>query len=959
MIPRIHTCLLFGALASVISFLDTDTKAQTPVKEAEEGSVTMHAGWSASVIASEPEVVDPVAIRLDRMRRMWIVEMSDYPTFKNVGDLPKGRIRVLEDRDGDGHYETATTFADQLLFPTGVQPWRDGAIVTLAGKIVWLQDQDRDGVAEYSEVWFEGFAIENEQLRANHPVLGPDGMIYVAGGLRGGKIRAVHSRFEARAGDVDLRDHDFCFNPDGGDWKAVAGNSQFGLSINDFGRRIGCSNRNPAFTNIVDDDAIAGDQLLSPRDAIKDISKAGESSHVKPRTDAWTTSNLHSGQFSAACGVAAPGWHDNTLGNREWLLVCEPTGNLVQRQWLTNELGFWRAERDSQAEEFLSSTDGWFRPVDMVAGPGQSIYIADMVRAVIEHPHWAPEELKNRPDTWDGNDRGRIWKVTRDGDQVEDPSGAPDVTWLGHSNPWIREIASQYFFESAAGESASAMSDVIANSRSAPTAVARAAQWLAANQGIDPETTQRLLNHEDKHVLVTSIRLVKPEFLLGKQGDRLLNHDDAMVRLAVASRLGSTFTSSPAAARSIVMVARKSNDHSNSVDLLGSVHSNHLADLCRLSVHDEGVSLRLLTHWWTRWSIEDQPASLDALIKNNFDRLDERSIALIDAWSAGNRFRGARSMSAKAIQDAFGQSRREQVRTLAERVALNSGGSDEIRSSSIRVALLLGEMPKSFRKLLDDDQPSVIRKIAINGLFAHNPIEACDWLADRLLTLPPSIRVSSLELLCSNRESTLWLLDRIQSGSFASSILTPQLAKRLTEDKDSTIATRANRLFAVSSDRQALTTRYEHAPRFAGDLQKADVQDGKRVFLQNCSACHRIDGVGTNVGPDISDSRDKTPQSILNSILNPNAAIDAAYFQYTALTVDGRLIDGLLSDDRAEGVTLRRQGGENVFVSRSELERLQASGASLMPNGFERLINEDEMANLIAYLKNWRYHVKR
>ena len=203
-------------------------------------------GYRLKLIASEPLITDPISARLDRRGRLWVVEMPDYPSGPLDGNTPSGRIKILEDRDADGTFDQATIFAEQLLFATGIQPYRDGAIVTLAGRIVFMRDVDGDGTSDETNVWFKGFAEQNQQLRANHPTLGPDGLIYIANGLRGGKVEAVDPRFDRKPEPLDLRDRDFCFDPDGTWWGVVAGKSQFGMTIDDFGRRIGCSNRNPA-----------------------------------------------------------------------------------------------------------------------------------------------------------------------------------------------------------------------------------------------------------------------------------------------------------------------------------------------------------------------------------------------------------------------------------------------------------------------------------------------------------------------------------------------------------------------------------------------------------------------------------------------------------------------------------------------------------------------------------------
>ena len=139
--------------------------------------------------------------------------------------------------------------------------------------------------------------------------------------------------------------------------------------------------------------AVQRDPMLVARDAIHDVALSAEKSAVFSRADAWTTSNLHSGQFSAACGVFAPGWTDDS---GEWLLACEPTAYLIQRQKLVRDGSVWMSRREPDQDEFLSSTDTWFRPVDLTAGPQESALVVDMARAVIEHPDFMPSELKSR-----------------------------------------------------------------------------------------------------------------------------------------------------------------------------------------------------------------------------------------------------------------------------------------------------------------------------------------------------------------------------------------------------------------------------------------------------------------------------------------------------------------------------------------------------------------------------------
>jgi len=157
----------------------------TIVAAQEHKSFRLAPGLRIDLIACEPQVISPVASAFDEHGRLWVVEMPDYPIGPAPGELPRGRVKVLDDRDGDGVYATATVFEDRLLFANGILPWAGGAIVTAAPQILILHTDGR------REVLFEGFAAGNPQLRASFPVLGIDGKVTVANGLRGGEIRRV------------------------------------------------------------------------------------------------------------------------------------------------------------------------------------------------------------------------------------------------------------------------------------------------------------------------------------------------------------------------------------------------------------------------------------------------------------------------------------------------------------------------------------------------------------------------------------------------------------------------------------------------------------------------------------------------------------------------------------------------------------------------------------------------
>src|SRR5262249_50030559 len=136
---------------------------------------------------------------------------------------------------------------------------------------------------------------------------------------------------------------------------------------------------------------------------------------------------------------------------------------------------------------------------------------------------------------------------------------------------------------------------------------------------------------------------------------------------------------------------------------------------------------------------------------------------------------------------------------------------------------------------------------------------------------------------------------------------------------------------------------------------KGEVKRGQEVFRQNCASCHRVAGIGTVTGPDISDTRTKTAEALLNDILAPNAAIDANYLNYQVTTKSGKLITGLISAETASSVALSRGEGQTDVVLRQDIDEIRSTGQSLMPEGLEKNITVEQMADLLAFLKNWRY----
>ena len=934
--------------------------------------------------AAEPEVVDPVAIAFGADGSMWVVEMRDYPYGPKPGssEKPKSRIKRLFDHNHDGRFETATVFADELLFATGVLPWRDGVIVTLAGEIAFFADRDEDGKADFHETWFQGFSQENSQLRANHPTFGPDGFIYVANGLRGGSVVAVKPEWKKPGQPLPLAGFDFRFNPVTGEYGAVAGHGQFGLCFDDFGNRFVCSNRNPLQHIVLEDHFSRRNPAFAIKTTVQDVAAWGEKSKLYPISAAWTTSNLHANQFTAACGVTIYRGDGLPPENKGNAFVCDPTANLVHRETLVPSGASFISHSSDGQQEFLASTDTWFRPVNLVNGPDGTLYIVDMYRAVIEHPDWMPAELKSRKDLNDGSDRGRIWRVKSE--ELIMPQERHDhsldkltihqlIRLLDHANAWHRETAFRLLLERDR--------EVVLDGLKLDWKQNRLTRsrlpvlWLIRT--LDPRLTPAVLAWSEVDNRDARVR----EQVFASIGDNLdeLLPDDVV-------NLAAEETDDRVRFRLALDLSGRSQDVAIERKALIKLLDRGLEDpWLRVAVGTmksdppDALLKELLEHWKNQKSLPAGGAKLveqlSEVCGGHLDAESARTLleqllqfpgsdaseAEMDVTAAGIRGLGLgaarRGLTFASFRDEINGDRREQWRNFMEQLrerVRNSETEPQCRLDLIRT-LPFGEATESAATLLElgfSGSDTSIKLAAFDALVSlSDPLVGQKVIAE-FATQTPQIRRALLEVLLANEERIALLLDRIEQGIIKTTEIDAIRQTRLMKQGNPLLRTRAEKLFAVAIDldRASVLEKYQGALDQPGEAER-----GRAIFEKNCVTCHRVGNLGVNVGPDISDTRDKLPPYLLMNILDPNRAVDGNYFGYTLVTEQGKSYTGLIKSETATSLTIRMPEGKEVTVLRTEVEALKTGGQSLMPVGFEKTITVEQMSDLISYLKNWRY----
>ncbi|WP_197453317.1 PVC-type heme-binding CxxCH protein [Caulifigura coniformis] len=934
------------------------------------------------LVAAEPDVIDPVYIAFDAQGRMWVVQLGDYPNGPAPGEPGRSSIRILTDADGDGRYTDPQVFAEGLLFANSLMFWQDGVLVTTDGRLDFLADRDGDGNAEFRETWFEGFARENPQLRANSPTLGLDGMIYVANGLRGGKVRAVRKEWGEHE-PVDISGRDFCFDPYTGQARATSGHGQFGMSFDDFGRRFCCSNRNPCIEVVMPEWALEKNRDVAVTAVVADAAASGEASRIYPISRFWVTSNLHAGQFTAACGVhiyRGDGLGDGYYGNS---FTCDPTGNLVHRELLEGTDVVFKGRSPYDALEFISTEDTWFRPVNLAVGPEGALYLADMYRAVIEHPQYMPDELKTRPDLTLGSDRGRIYRVVsrtpapqqKKAPKLNELSTSDLVAFLDHPNVWQRRTAFQLIMERQDRSVAAQLIPMLGGPAS-PQGKTLAFWALARLGSLRAEDLTTVLNADDPKVV---------EQLLVLQGASGKSDVLAAERRSIEPQLIEMAKSSASGQRSITgrlrfQLALALNDDPQALASLlsGAVQDQWLATAVAISSGSRSLEtaeslLGLVTE---SSKTTDLVEPLGRLLevpcsKGDLETL-ARSLKLVEALAARDPAAGMsiRSRLWSRLAAAVRSKGRNPVALFPEAAAtagidfhkvieeaVGTAQDDSRKGGELLDAIRLLEFAPlelssaAFAKSMNSSD-AAIAAAAVAGLGRLNDPGCTPLLLEEYSSRSPSLRREIQSAIFRSEPRIAALLDEIDAGRIPPTELDQTRMQQLARVKNAGLKERAAKLIAANrpADRSEMIEKYQPALS-----RKGDPAHGRELFTKNCAQCHRIGAIGVNVAPDISDSRVKLPSQLLTDILDPNRAIDNNYFNYIVVDHEGTIHSGVIATETSTSITLRQPEDKRVTIARENIEQLRSTGQSLMPVGLEKALTVEDMSDLISFIKNWRY----
>ncbi|HET9279267.1 MAG TPA: PVC-type heme-binding CxxCH protein, partial [Flavitalea sp.] len=930
--------------------------------------------------------------------RLYVVEMHGYPLDKSG----TGVIRLLSDTTGDGQMDKSIVFADGLTLPSSIMRWKQGVLITDAPNVLYFADTTGDGRTDIRDTMLTGFALSNPQHNLNSPVYNIDNWIYLAHegtvgtetyekefGDEGTEIyypgKVNGPRLARNASGRSVR-----FRPDQYLLEETSSKTQFGHAFDSWGRHFLVSNANHIIQEVVAANYLKRNPNLLVSDATHSLSDHANAAEVFPITRNPQNQLLTDiGVITSACGItsyqgsAFPSPYDSAC------FVAEPVSNLVHVDKLKDAGATFVANRILPNKEFLASTDAWFRPVNMYTGPDGALYVVDYYRQIIEHPEWMGEEVIKSGALYNGHDKGRIYRITTTNAPPADwtkelslgkSTNEQLVEYLSHPNIWWRLNAQRLLLDRIDKNIVPSLVKMAQN-RGAPFGRLHALWTLEGLQALTPELIVSALKDPVAGVRENAIRLAELHLNSKSVTDTLLelqDDPDAKVRYQLLCAVGSVNNPEALAVRNKLLfrdindqwiqVAALSGSSLQTMSLLNIVLDSFrtgipaygsmvkrlgammASDTKSATVHKliqtatstqnsewqapllEGLAQGLKNQKGSTASKTDQ----DVLVKTFFDHpspaVSNASLSLLKAMELPDKVSKKQAIQ-KAVSIAVDQKQPEQKRVQA------------IQFISLDNPALYRD---TLHGLIVPREPASIQSASIRTLNIINDTSLSLYLLQQWAALSPGVQDEAMNTFLKDTTRIALLLDAMEKGKVQPGAVGWQRSVRLMNHSNIPLRTRARKLLSqTDQERLAVNKEYQQALTLEGDPAK-----GKRVYMKNCGICHQVRGQsGNNFGPDLGSIHNWSRDAIMVNILAPNLSISSGYAMWEVQQKNGDTFQGIISSETPTAITLKNQSLEQRTITRADITSLKAINISAMPTGLEKQITQQQMADLLAFLK--------
>jgi putative membrane-bound dehydrogenase-like protein len=812
------------------------------------------------------------------------------------------------------------------------------------------------------------------------------------------------------AATLDLRGRDFSFDPRVLEMRAESGGGQHGLSFDNRGRKFVCSNSSHVQTLMYEERYAARNPYYSMPRALVEIAVDGGAAPVyrispdEPwrviRTQ-WRVSGLvpgpiegggrPSGYFTGATGITiyrGDAFGEEFVGDA---FVGDAGGNLVHRKKILPDGVGVKAVRptDEQNVEFLASTDNWFRPVQMANAPDGCLYICDMYREVIEHPWSLPDSIKKHLDLNSGNDRGRIYRIVpekfkaRPLPRLSKASTSELVKLLEHPNGWHRDTAARLLYERQDKSVVPKLAELVSPLRPAYT-VTHALHALEGMKALKEGQLTYALWHSHPAVRENALKLAEP--FLSKPSEELWQRlrqlaerpepdpKDSSCDLQLALTLGET--QHPGSTETLwTFLKRRTPPYPVLKSELTQNDPAAWLEAASVSARRKGAfaMFTVVTNDWRDFGFGDRAGLLSRLASVVGAKNDSNEVAAVVSFAASVAYRkisvdvfesdpltasriiigldeGLRQKGKSLQSITAGPALKRFYDSIRSVVTGRTAGPEETRAATIQA---LGTAPYTEVR---NDLLGVLTNHANSGGLKQSVVAALAKKADPsvgsdLLSswplLTPHVRAEVISALLLRPERIRVLLSAIDEGKVARTELSVAQQSLLRSHSNNAIREMANQVLGRVSvgSRQSLVQSFQPAL-----MLKGVPAAGRDIFRINCAACHKFGDEGEALGPDLATVKNAGKEKLLTNILDPNREVNANYFSYLVETKDGESLTGIIVNESANSVTLRMAGGIENVVPRGNIITLQSQGKSLMPEGLEEGLSQQDMADLLEFI---------
>jgi len=929
-------------------------------------------GFKVTLVAAEPDIVNPTSFTFDDQGRIWVTESIEYP--RESAGPGQDRVKVLESTGHDGHFDKVTIYKDGLNIPCGIVIGNGGVYVTNSPDVLFLEDTRDAGKPDKQTVILNGFGRHDRHELPNSLTWGPDGWLYGMNGV-----------FNDAKVENDGRVFDFTCAI----WRWHPRTHKFELFAQGTSNPWGLDyNRQ-------------GDWFISccVIDHLFHVTQSGyylrQGGPYPPMTH-WlpsiTTERHQAAAYAGLCLYDADQFPPQYRGA---LFMGNLHGSAINRDALTRN-GSTYVQHD--APDFIQANDAWFMPVSQKIGPDGCLYIIDWYDR-----YHCYQDAGRDPQGVDRS-KGRIYRISY-GDPPHVPafdlqktSRQELIKLLGHPNVWWRRQA-QRVLDEKFDPSMAPQLQKMALDTSDPTPAHMHALWLLVSQhAMDPAFHLKVLASEDAPTRNWGVRAIGEMQTVSRPVyERLLElardpSPDVRVQVAVAA--GRLQSPDPWP----VLLAMLRNPQNARDPLIPTIIYNNIRPLLAgrgseiLDAIEKDQEIQNAfgdtTARWVRDAVNalhrspeqvvtDLSRTLDRYASRLDDGNDERRVrnalqGVVDAFNfegigpqdAARRFDQAMRRQIDAIAAGkYGAripatmiglwwSDPAAVKTARQTIA-DPNADITIRAEFLRALARLKDPRNAdvFAALVyDNSVPILIRQDAASALGAMDDATAANLLVWRFDQLPTDLKPMAINAMVLSKASARALLDAIGDGKIALQNMNENHARAIGDLNDAALTRRLADVWGTIRNK-----RDPERVRVAAEYKKlflsrgGDPVKGWKLFDAKCAQCHTIYGRGGNVGPDITGVGRDNLDLLLSNVLDPSLVIGKPYYVYVARKKHGTSVSGLLVEDSDRQVVLKDPTGQFV-VPRSELARLVQQNISMMPEGLENTMSKDEFCDLIAFL---------